>query len=67
MQRELAAAQQLEHHEAMQLLVKLFPSLQHEQQILQRLLGRLCDFDPEQRITIPELRRDSALISLSQL
>ena len=67
MQRELPAACQLQRHEAMQLLVKLYPSLQREQQILQRLLACLCDFNPEQRITVQELLHNSALLSLSQL
>ncbi len=67
MQRKLAAERQLQQHEAMQFLAKFLPSLQHEQQVICRLLGRLCDFDLEQRITLEELRRDSAILSLSQL
>ena len=67
MQIQLAAACQLQLHEAMQFLVKFLPDLQHEQQVLIRLLGRLCNFDPKQRITLQELQHDSALLSLTQL
>ena len=67
MQKNLAAARQLQQHEAMQVLGKKITNLQHEQQILQGLLGRLCNFDPKQRMTLQELQHDSALVSLSQL
>ena len=67
MQRQLAAAGQLQQHEAMQFLAGFLPSLQHEQQVICRLLGRLCNFDPKQRMTLQELRRDGDLLSLSRL
>ena len=51
----------------MQVLAQNITNLQHEQQILQDLLGRLCNFDPQQRMALQELRQDSILLSLSQL